>query len=423
MFLYGSARRRCGFGLPRPAKRFRSWLGLALPICCAGCLVGPDFTSPSAPIAERWIESHDPSVDTRNQEYRDWWTVFHDPVLNRLIEIAYNQSLTLVSAGTRVLEARAQLGVAIGEFYPQVQQGNGSVTYIRPSHADTTEFPITVTRNFWRDSLGLTVNWELDFWGKFRRAIESADASYLASIANYDYVLATLLGDVATTYIGIRTLQNADPDSRREYRQAEEGAGDCRGEIPRWHRDQARRLPGRKRSRTNRVDNPPADHPAEPRFQRAGRAARHGATADGPAAEGVKRDPGSAKNRRGRHPRRSRPPQAGYSRRRAGGDGAERANRHRRGEPLSGIQSDRDLWHGSQQCRPRQAEASLRGERHHLRLRTGVSVEHSQLRGHHQSGPRRGCRAADASGQLSEYGAASAAAGRERADELSARDG
>src|ERR1700730_1948397 len=207
MLLYGSARRRCGFGLPRPAMRFRSWLGLALPICCAGCLVGPDFTSPSAPIAERWIGSHDPSADTRNTEDRCWWTVFPDPVLNRLIEIAYNQSLTLVSAGTRVLEARAQLGAAIGEFYPQVQQGNGSVTYIRPSHADTTEFPITVTRNFWRDSLGLTVNWELDFWGKFRRAIESADASYLASIANYDYVLATLLGDVATPYIGIRTLQ------------------------------------------------------------------------------------------------------------------------------------------------------------------------------------------------------------------------
>jgi len=57
------------------------------------------------------------------------------------------------------------------------------------------------------DALGLTVNWELDFWGKFRRGIESADAAYLASIASYDYVLATLLGDVATTYIGIRTLQ------------------------------------------------------------------------------------------------------------------------------------------------------------------------------------------------------------------------
>jgi NodT family efflux transporter outer membrane factor (OMF) lipoprotein len=203
-----SARRRSfGSGSPRPAKRFCLWLGLALPLCCAGCLVGPDFSSPSAPVAEKWLESDNPSVDTRNQEYRDWWKVFHDPVLNRLIELAYNQNLTLVDAGTRVLEARAQLGVAIGEFYPQLQQGNGSVTYIRPSHSDTTQFPVNVVRNFWRDSLGLTVNWELDFWGKFRRAIESADAAYLASVANYDYVLVTLLGNVATTYIGIRTLQ------------------------------------------------------------------------------------------------------------------------------------------------------------------------------------------------------------------------
>jgi NodT family efflux transporter outer membrane factor (OMF) lipoprotein len=205
MFLCGSARRR-SFG-SSPPTRFRLRLGLALPLCCAGCLVGPDFSSPSAPVAEKWLEADNPSVETRNQEYRDWWKVFHDPVLNRLIELAYNQNLTLVDSGTRVLEARAQLGVAIGEFYPQLQQGNGSVTYIRPSHSDTTQFPVNVIHNFWRDSLGLTVNWELDFWGKFRRAIEFADAAYLASVANYDYVLVTLLGNVATTYIGIRTLQ------------------------------------------------------------------------------------------------------------------------------------------------------------------------------------------------------------------------
>jgi NodT family efflux transporter outer membrane factor (OMF) lipoprotein len=216
MFLCGSARRRPDpiTGLPGGVAGLfvlvtsrRIWFCSALLLSCGGCLVGPDFSSPSAPVAEKWLEADEPSVDTRNQEYRDWWSVFHDPVLNKLIEIAYNQNLTLVSAGTQVLEARAQLGVAIGEFYPQIQQGSGSVTYIRPSHADTTEFPSGVTRNFWRDALGLTANWELDFWGKFRRAIESADASYLASIANYDYVLATLLGDVATTYIGIRTLQ------------------------------------------------------------------------------------------------------------------------------------------------------------------------------------------------------------------------
>jgi NodT family efflux transporter outer membrane factor (OMF) lipoprotein len=171
-------------------------------------MVGPDFSAPSAPVADKWIEAKNPSVDTRNQEYRDWWSVFRDPVLNRLIETAYNQNLSLVSAGTRVLEARAQLGVAIGEFYPQLQQGKGSIIYDRPSHADPTANLLTgFLPNFWRDSLGLTVNWELDFWGKFRRGIESADAAYLASIASYDYVLASLLGDVATTYIGIRTLQ------------------------------------------------------------------------------------------------------------------------------------------------------------------------------------------------------------------------
>src|SRR5438067_4059067 len=151
MFSCGSARRRCRRG-PGPAMRICRWLGLALPLFSTGCLVGPDFPSPAAPVAERWLEANNPSVDTRNQEYRDWWTVFHDPVLNRLIETAYNQNLTLVSAGTRVLEARAQLGVVIGEFYPQLQQGNGEVTYIRPSHADTTSFPFGVTRNFWRDA-------------------------------------------------------------------------------------------------------------------------------------------------------------------------------------------------------------------------------------------------------------------------------
>src|SRR5216684_5217977 len=216
MFSYGSARRKSHAapavaGLPArfsvPLAHARVALVLALLLSCGGCLVGPYFSAPAAPIADKWLESSNPSVDTRNQEYRDWWTVFHDPVLNRLVEIAYNQNLSLISAGTRVLDARAQLGVAIGEFYPQVQQGSGSTIYDRPSHADPTAAPQSLIRNFWRDALGLTVNWELDFWGKFRRGIESADAAYLASIASYDYVLANLLGDVATTYIGIRTLQ------------------------------------------------------------------------------------------------------------------------------------------------------------------------------------------------------------------------
>jgi NodT family efflux transporter outer membrane factor (OMF) lipoprotein len=188
-------------------------LAAALSLQCAGCLVGPDFSSPSAPVADKWLEANDPSVKSAlpiasgRREDWEWWGVFRDPVLDRLIQIAYQQNLSLVSAGTRVLEARAELGVAIGEFYPQLQQGKGSMIYSRSSHADPTATPASQLSNFWRDALGLTVNWELDFWGKFRRGIESADAAYLASIAGYDQALVTLLGDVATTYIGIRTLE------------------------------------------------------------------------------------------------------------------------------------------------------------------------------------------------------------------------
>jgi NodT family efflux transporter outer membrane factor (OMF) lipoprotein len=196
-----------------PRGLARLMLVVLLLLQCGGCLVGPDFSEPPAPVASKWLESNDPSVisaplvSTGQRADWDWWTVYHDPVLDRLIRVAYEQNLSLVSAGTRVLEARAQLGVAIGEFYPQLQEGKGSMIYSRSSHADPTATPVSLLRNFWRDALGLTVNWELDFWGKFRRGIESADAVYLASIAGYDQALVTLLGDVAATYIGIRTLE------------------------------------------------------------------------------------------------------------------------------------------------------------------------------------------------------------------------
>ena len=176
-------------------------------LACSGCMVGPDYRSPAVTVANHYLEANQPSVDTRRQEYETWWRVFNDPVLDRLIDLAYDQNLTLVAAGSRVLQARAELGVAIGEFYPQTQHGTGSLTYYRESHADPTVPSQAELRNFWRDSLGLTVDWEVDFWGKFRRAIQSADAAYLGSIAAYDDALVTLIGDVATTYIGIRTLQ------------------------------------------------------------------------------------------------------------------------------------------------------------------------------------------------------------------------
>src|SRR4029079_14250465 len=155
-------------------------------------------------------------------EYERWWEGFRDPTLNKLIQIAYNQNLTLESAGTKVLQARAVLGIAIGITYPQVQQGVGSAIYNRTSAATPLAGPNATPSYFWTDALAVQAAWELDFWGKFRRGVESADGAYLASIASYDDVLVTLLGDVAATYVGIRTTEQLIAIARSNISKQEE---------------------------------------------------------------------------------------------------------------------------------------------------------------------------------------------------------
>ncbi len=176
----------------------------ALALLAAGCMVGPDFQRPPARIASHWSEANDAGLDISRVEYRDWWTVFNDPTLARLVSIAYKNNLGLLAAGVRVLEARAQLGIAIGNFYPQQQQLGAAANYNR--------IPISVPYNlvnntFWEANFDAQASWEIDLWGKLRRGIESADDAYLAAVADYDDVLVTLTGDVASTYVQIRTLE------------------------------------------------------------------------------------------------------------------------------------------------------------------------------------------------------------------------
>ncbi len=190
------------------ARRLRRLPLLAALLPLAACSVGPDFLTPLAPLAAKWREAGNPSVKTNREDYQRWWAAFRDPTLDRLVEIAYQQNLTLMEAGARVIEARAVLGQAIGEFYPQTQQLNGTTDYIKPSETDATSNPgNTLAHYFWRANGNAQVAWELDLWGKFRHGVEQADAAYLASIATYDDVLVSLIGDVATDYIGIRTLE------------------------------------------------------------------------------------------------------------------------------------------------------------------------------------------------------------------------
>lgn len=195
--------RSCRTFLPSRQCR-RTTLIIVLALFAQGCLLGPDFKTPPAPVADKWLEQGHKSVDSAVSDHRDWWTVFNDSALTRLIQLAYQQNRTLQTAGVRVLEARAQLGVAIGEFYPQKQQVGTWLNY--------NKIPLSlpnnsVTNAFWAEQFGAQASWELDIWGRLRRAIESADRDFLASVANYDDVLVTLVGDVATAYVQIRTTE------------------------------------------------------------------------------------------------------------------------------------------------------------------------------------------------------------------------
>jgi NodT family efflux transporter outer membrane factor (OMF) lipoprotein len=163
-----------------------------------GFKVGPNYGRPPAPVAEHWIDASDVRVQSEPEVLCHWWQVFGDPTLNRLINDAYRQNLTLREAGCRVLQARAEVGIATGNLFPQQQAGVGS---FRRSGGAGASFA-----DQW--STGFNLAWELDFWGRFRRAIDAADARLDASVEDYDQVLVTLLGDVAANYTLIRTYQD-----------------------------------------------------------------------------------------------------------------------------------------------------------------------------------------------------------------------
>lgn len=187
-----------------------------LPTCLIGLIalasfvtscttLGPDYKKPEAEVSQQWIDIDAPRVNSVPADLADWWAVFNDPVLNSLVEMAYTQNLTLRIAGLRILEARANLGIAVGSKYPQVQQINGNATRVEISDNDPGSK--LVDRHFNSAEATFDLAWEIDFWGRFRRAIESAEAQFDASVADYDDVMVALASEVARAYVLIRTFE------------------------------------------------------------------------------------------------------------------------------------------------------------------------------------------------------------------------
>jgi NodT family efflux transporter outer membrane factor (OMF) lipoprotein len=175
-------------------------------ITSACTTVGPDYKKPSTEVERQWLEVSDPKITNEALVDPKWWSVFSDPVLNELIETAREQNLTLRSAGLRILEARAQLGIALGSKYPQLQQFSGDASRVKLPKNATDNIPL-LDDSFALYNLDFTLAWEIDFWGRFKRLIESAAASLDASVANYDTVMVALVAEVARTYALIRTFE------------------------------------------------------------------------------------------------------------------------------------------------------------------------------------------------------------------------
>jgi NodT family efflux transporter outer membrane factor (OMF) lipoprotein len=169
-----------------------------------GFKVGPNYQRPPAPLEDAWIDAQNPRVKSTPANYGDWWTVFNDPVLNDLVKTAYTQNVNLRVAATRVLEARAQRAIAVGTLFPQQQSASGSYTHVGTSANVANVAPHTFFDNW---AAGFNLSWEIDFWGKIRRTIESTDDLVEASVDDYDNVMVTLVSDVATAYVQYRVLQ------------------------------------------------------------------------------------------------------------------------------------------------------------------------------------------------------------------------
>jgi NodT family efflux transporter outer membrane factor (OMF) lipoprotein len=179
-----------------------------------GFKVGPNYLRPAAPVADDWIDYKSERISQNPAEY-NWWSTLNDPVLDRIVVMAYQQNITLREAGFRVQEAQLQRAIAVGGLFPQTQQLFGDYTRTQRS-TQTATFP-RLSANTGFGNIGLTnfdnwriggnLAWELDFWGRYRRAIEAADARLDSSVENYDDVLVILIAESAIAYVDVRTAE------------------------------------------------------------------------------------------------------------------------------------------------------------------------------------------------------------------------
>ena len=169
----------------------------------SGCVVGPDYMRPDvpAPSTYRGVPTEStvkPDVASFGDE--KWWDAFQDEVLRDLIRAALQQNYDVRIAAARILEARALLGITSADQLPTATAAASALNQRSPQVAGR---PAVETSP---EQVSVSLAWELDFWGKFRRATESARANLLSEEWAQREVLSSLASEVATAYFQLREL-------------------------------------------------------------------------------------------------------------------------------------------------------------------------------------------------------------------------
>jgi outer membrane protein, multidrug efflux system len=170
-----------------------------------GCMVGPDYQRPAVDTPQNWRFEDKAAKDTVNTL---WWEQFNDPVLNELIRIALEENKDVKIAAARVEQFLGQYGTTRAALFPQVgigasagrqrlSQSTGPVPYERDPSINTS---------FDNYEIFVNVNWEIDLWGKIRRATEAARANLLSTEEARRSVIMTLVTAVANSYVNLRDL-------------------------------------------------------------------------------------------------------------------------------------------------------------------------------------------------------------------------
>lgn len=200
----------------------RTFALLALLTALGACTnVGPAFVKPEVAVVPAWTVEEQAQFDAAKAANAAWWRAFNDPTLDKLVDQAWGQNLTVRAAGLRIAQARAQLALAVGLKWPQTQEAFGQATAEQIS--GTTPNIERSDRNFSEFQAGFDASWELDFWGRYRNIQRAEAANYLTTIADYNGALVTLSADVARTYALIRMYETQLAITEKNVRLQAEG--------------------------------------------------------------------------------------------------------------------------------------------------------------------------------------------------------